>query len=112
MREDNDKHVWIWWKSEKMTKCTNNYLRLKMENAFENAIVKSKKDKSLTWFLKKKDRLSDLHTDMFDPMIDMKILRKCGGELEHAIKFRLVEPCSTEEYINEMEDIITKTRIG
>ncbi|MBW0567159.1 hypothetical protein O181_106874 [Austropuccinia psidii MF-1] len=45
-------------------------------------------------------------------MINMKILRKCGGELEHAIKSRCVEPCSTEDYINSMEDIITRTRIG
>ncbi|MBW0576305.1 hypothetical protein O181_116020 [Austropuccinia psidii MF-1] len=45
-------------------------------------------------------------------MINMKILRKCGGELEHIIKCRCVEPCSTENYINAMEDIITGTRIG
>ncbi|MBW0530326.1 hypothetical protein O181_070041 [Austropuccinia psidii MF-1] len=45
-------------------------------------------------------------------MINMQILRKCGGELEHAIKCRCVEPCSSEDYINSMEDIITRTRIG
>ncbi|MBW0572919.1 hypothetical protein O181_112634 [Austropuccinia psidii MF-1] len=49
---------------------------------------------------------------MSDTMINMKILRKCGGELEHAIKCRCVEPCSTEDYINAMGDIITRTRIG
>ncbi|MBW0505303.1 hypothetical protein O181_045018 [Austropuccinia psidii MF-1] len=49
---------------------------------------------------------------MSDPMMNMSILRKCGGELEHAIKCRCVECCSTEEYINAMEDIITRTRIG
>ncbi|MBW0562818.1 hypothetical protein O181_102533 [Austropuccinia psidii MF-1] len=49
---------------------------------------------------------------MSDTMINMKILRKCGGELEHAIKSRCVEPCSTEDYINAMEDIITRARIG
>ncbi|MBW0508927.1 hypothetical protein O181_048642 [Austropuccinia psidii MF-1] len=83
-----------------------------MENAFESAIFNSKKDKPLTWFLKKKDRLSALHPDMSDSIINMKILRKCGGELEHAIKFRCLEPCSTEDYINAMEDIITRTRVG
>ncbi|MBW0568364.1 hypothetical protein O181_108079, partial [Austropuccinia psidii MF-1] len=49
---------------------------------------------------------------MPDTMINMKILRKCGGELEHAIKGRCVEPCSREYYINVMEDIITRIRIG
>ncbi|MBW0495754.1 hypothetical protein O181_035469 [Austropuccinia psidii MF-1] len=45
-------------------------------------------------------------------MINMKILRKCGGELENAIKRRCVEPCSTGDNINAMKDIITRTRIG
>ncbi|MBW0535265.1 hypothetical protein O181_074980 [Austropuccinia psidii MF-1] len=49
---------------------------------------------------------------MSDTIINMKILRKCGGELEHAIKRRFVEPCSREDYINAMEDIITRTRIA
>ncbi|MBW0564348.1 hypothetical protein O181_104063 [Austropuccinia psidii MF-1] len=42
----------------------------------------------------------------------MKILRIFGGELENAIKCRCVEPCSSEEYINLIEDSITRTRIG
>ncbi|MBW0531329.1 hypothetical protein O181_071044 [Austropuccinia psidii MF-1] len=109
---DHGKHDWSWWKSEVITKWANNSWRFKMENAFESAIFNSEKDKPLTWFFKQKDRLSALHPDMSDTMINMKILRKCGGELEHAIKSRCVEPCSTEDYINAMEDIITRTRIG
>ncbi|MBW0547854.1 hypothetical protein O181_087569 [Austropuccinia psidii MF-1] len=42
----------------------------------------------------------------------MKILEKCGGELEHALRSRCIEPCSTEEYINSQEDIVTRTKIG
>ncbi|MBW0514806.1 hypothetical protein O181_054521 [Austropuccinia psidii MF-1] len=83
-----------------------------MENAFENAIFNSEKDRPLTCFFKQKDKLSALHPDISDTMINMKILRKCGGELEHTIKSRCVEPCSTEDYLNAMEDIITRTRIG
>ncbi|MBW0522089.1 hypothetical protein O181_061804 [Austropuccinia psidii MF-1] len=49
---------------------------------------------------------------MSDTMINMKILRKCGGELEYSIKSRCVEPCSTEDYTNAMEDIITRPIIG
>ncbi|MBW0554991.1 hypothetical protein O181_094706 [Austropuccinia psidii MF-1] len=83
-----------------------------MENAFESSIFNSEKYKPLTWFLKQKDRLSALHPDMSDTMINIKKLRKCGGEMEHAIKCRCVETCSTEDYINSMEDILTRTRIG
>ncbi|MBW0546065.1 hypothetical protein O181_085780 [Austropuccinia psidii MF-1] len=97
MRIDHGKHDWSWWKSEVITKWANNSWRFKMENAFENSIFNSEKDKPLTWFFKQKDRLSALHPDMSDTMINMKILRKCGGELEHAIKSRCVEPCLTED---------------
>ncbi|MBW0472730.1 hypothetical protein O181_012445 [Austropuccinia psidii MF-1] len=45
-------------------------------------------------------------------MFNMKVLRKCGGILENVIKLRFVEPFSTEEYIKEMEEIISRTRIG
>ncbi|MBW0544603.1 hypothetical protein O181_084318 [Austropuccinia psidii MF-1] len=63
-----------------------------MENTFESAIFNSEKDKPITWFLKQKERLSALHPDMSDSMINMEISRKCVGELEHAIKCRCVEP--------------------
>ncbi|MBW0495355.1 hypothetical protein O181_035070 [Austropuccinia psidii MF-1] len=86
MRQDHAKHYWPWWKSELITKCANNAWRFKVENAFKSAIFNSEKDKPLTWFLKQKDRLSALHPDISDLMINIKILRKCGGELEHAIK--------------------------
>ncbi|MBW0547506.1 hypothetical protein O181_087221 [Austropuccinia psidii MF-1] len=49
---------------------------------------------------------------MSESIIEMKISKKCGGELEDSIKCRCVETCSTEDYINSMEDIITRTRIG
>ncbi|MBW0508044.1 hypothetical protein O181_047759 [Austropuccinia psidii MF-1] len=88
------------------------FWRFKMERALESAIFNSEKDNGLTWFLKQKDRLSALHPDMSDSMINMKILRKYGGELENAIKCRCLEPCSTEDYVNSMENIITRTKIG
>ncbi|MBW0498913.1 hypothetical protein O181_038628 [Austropuccinia psidii MF-1] len=49
---------------------------------------------------------------MSQRMVHMKILKKCGGELEHALRSRCIEPFSTEEYINALEDIETRTKIG
>ncbi|MBW0557225.1 hypothetical protein O181_096940 [Austropuccinia psidii MF-1] len=45
-------------------------------------------------------------------MVHMKIIEKCGGKLEHALRSRCIEPCSTEEYIKALEDIVTRTKIG
>ncbi|MBW0462711.1 hypothetical protein O181_002426 [Austropuccinia psidii MF-1] len=44
-------------------------------------------------------------------MVHMKILKKCGGEVENALRSRCIEPCSTEEYINALVDIVTRTKI-
>ncbi|MBW0553311.1 hypothetical protein O181_093026 [Austropuccinia psidii MF-1] len=45
-------------------------------------------------------------------MVHMKILEKFERELEHALRSRCIELCSTEDYINALEDIMTRTRIG
>ncbi|MBW0582830.1 hypothetical protein O181_122545 [Austropuccinia psidii MF-1] len=93
MRQDHSKHDWPWWKYEIITKWANNYWRFIMENAFESAIFNPEKDRPLTWFLKQKDRLPALHPDMSDTIINMRVLIKCGGQVEHAIKWRCVEHC-------------------
>ncbi|MBW0526384.1 hypothetical protein O181_066099 [Austropuccinia psidii MF-1] len=49
---------------------------------------------------------------MSEAMVKKRILRKCGGNLEHAIRSRFIEPFSTEDYINAMEDITTRNKIG
>ncbi|MBW0570908.1 hypothetical protein O181_110623 [Austropuccinia psidii MF-1] len=76
---DHGKHDWSWWKSEVITKWAKTSWRFKMENAFEISIFNPEKDKPITWFFKQKDRLSSLHPDLSDNMINMKILRKFGG---------------------------------
>ncbi|MBW0564494.1 hypothetical protein O181_104209 [Austropuccinia psidii MF-1] len=48
---------------------------------------------------------------MSESMINIKIVRKCGGELKNAIKCRCVEPRSPEDCNSTMEDIITRKRI-
>ncbi|MBW0486097.1 hypothetical protein O181_025812 [Austropuccinia psidii MF-1] len=45
-------------------------------------------------------------------MIHRKILRQCGGDLEHAVKSRTNEQSSAEDIINILEEFTTRTRIG
>ncbi|MBW0592536.1 hypothetical protein O181_132251 [Austropuccinia psidii MF-1] len=40
------------------------------------------------------------------------MLNECGVELEHALRSRCIQPCSIEEYINALEDIVTRTKVG
>ncbi|MBW0490872.1 hypothetical protein O181_030587 [Austropuccinia psidii MF-1] len=49
---------------------------------------------------------------MSQKIVQMKILKKFGGDLEHALRSRCIEQLPTEEYINALEDIMTRTKIG
>ncbi|MBW0542553.1 hypothetical protein O181_082268 [Austropuccinia psidii MF-1] len=112
MRQDHGKHSWPWWKEKIISKWANYSQGFKMENFFEEAISNIERDRPMSWLLKQKDRLTALHPDMSERIVHKRILRKCGGYLEHAIRRRCIEPFSTEDYINAMEDITTRTKIG
>ncbi|MBW0544195.1 hypothetical protein O181_083910 [Austropuccinia psidii MF-1] len=112
INKKNGKNTWSWWKQEIITKWANDAWRYKIENEFENSFFDPDKDKPLTWFLKQAERLNALYPEMSQKMVHIKILKICGGELEHALRCRCIEPCSTEEYINALEDIVTRTKIG
>ncbi|MBW0482774.1 hypothetical protein O181_022489 [Austropuccinia psidii MF-1] len=49
---------------------------------------------------------------MSEFMIGRKAQRQCGGDLEHAVKSRTTEQSSAEDYINILEEVTTRTRIG
>ncbi|MBW0498835.1 hypothetical protein O181_038550 [Austropuccinia psidii MF-1] len=112
LRQDHSKHSWPWWTEQIISKLANDSWRFKMENSFEESIFNIERDRPMSLFLEQKDILTALHPDMSGTMIHKRILRKCGAELEHAIRRRCIEPCSTEDYINAMEDITTRTEIG
>ncbi|MBW0518329.1 hypothetical protein O181_058044 [Austropuccinia psidii MF-1] len=112
IRKTNGKNSWSWWKQEIITKWANDAWRYKIEIAFENSFFDPDKDKTLTWFLKRVKRLNALYPEMSQKMVHMKIPKICGGALEHALRSRCIEPCSTEEYINALEGIVTRTKIG
>ncbi|MBW0551512.1 hypothetical protein O181_091227 [Austropuccinia psidii MF-1] len=112
MRHDHGKHSGPWGKEQIISKWANDSQRFKIENSFEEGIFNIDRDRPMSCFLKQKDRVTALHPDMSKTMVHKRILRNCGGDLEHAIRSRCIEPCSTEDYINAMEDITTRTKLG
>ncbi|MBW0564169.1 hypothetical protein O181_103884 [Austropuccinia psidii MF-1] len=112
IRQTNGKNTWSWWKQEMITKWDNYAWRYKIENTFESSFFDPDKVKTLTWFLKQVERLNALYPEMSQKTVHMKMLKKCGGELEHSLRSRCIEPCYTEEYINALEDIVTRTKMG
>ncbi|MBW0542762.1 hypothetical protein O181_082477 [Austropuccinia psidii MF-1] len=101
-----------WWKTHIINKWANDSWRFKVETAFESAKFNADKDKDLPWFFQQKDILTALYPGISEFMIHKKILRQCGGDLEHAVKSRTTEQCSEEDIINILEEVTTRTRIG
>ncbi|MBW0462860.1 hypothetical protein O181_002575 [Austropuccinia psidii MF-1] len=104
IRQTNGRDTWSQWE--------NDACSYKIENEFENSFFDPEKDKPLKLFLKQVERLIELYPEMSQKMVCMKILRKCGGELENSLRSRLIEPFFIEEYINALEDIVTRAKTG
>ncbi|MBW0516351.1 hypothetical protein O181_056066 [Austropuccinia psidii MF-1] len=49
---------------------------------------------------------------MSEFMIHRKLLRQCGGDLEHSVKRRTTEQSSAEEIINILEEVTTRAKMG
>ncbi|MBW0577786.1 hypothetical protein O181_117501, partial [Austropuccinia psidii MF-1] len=112
LRQAHGHQSWTWWKTQIINKWANDAWRFKVETAFESAKFNADKDKALPWFCQQKDRLTALYPDMSEFMIHRKILRQCGGDLEHAVKSRTTEQSSAEDIINILEEVTTRTKIG
>ncbi|MBW0514678.1 hypothetical protein O181_054393 [Austropuccinia psidii MF-1] len=69
IRQKNGKNTYSWWKQERITKWANDSWRYKIENAFENSFFDPDKNKPLTWFLKKVERLNALYQEMSQRMV-------------------------------------------
>ncbi|MBW0530220.1 hypothetical protein O181_069935 [Austropuccinia psidii MF-1] len=112
IRQAHGHQSWTWWKPQIINKWANDAWRFKVETAFEYSKFNAEKDKALPWFCQQKDRLTALCADMSEFMTHRKILRQCGGDLEHAVKIRTTEQSSEENIINILEEVTTRIRIG
>ncbi|MBW0516724.1 hypothetical protein O181_056439, partial [Austropuccinia psidii MF-1] len=83
LRQEHGHQSWTWWKAQIINKLANDAWRFQVETAFESAAFNSDKDKALPWFCQEKDRLTALYPDMLEFMIQIKILRQCGGDVEN-----------------------------
>ncbi|MBW0510405.1 hypothetical protein O181_050120 [Austropuccinia psidii MF-1] len=111
LRQAHGHPSWTGWKTQIINKWANDAWRFKVETAFESAKLNSDKDKALPSFCQQKDRLTALYPDISEFMVHRKILRQCGGGLEHGVKSRTTEQSSAEDIINILAEGTTRTKI-
>ncbi|MBW0507219.1 hypothetical protein O181_046934 [Austropuccinia psidii MF-1] len=97
----NGKITWSWWNNEIITEWEIDAWRYKIENAFENSFFYPDKNKPLTWFLKQVERLNELYPEMSHKMVHMKIIKKCGGELERSLRISPNKPFTKKDKTRE-----------
>ncbi|MBW0577415.1 hypothetical protein O181_117130 [Austropuccinia psidii MF-1] len=112
LRQAHGHQSWTWWKTQINNKWANDAWRFKVETDFETSKFNADKDKALPCFCQQKDRLTALYSEISEFMIHRKILRQCGGSLEHAVESRTTEQSSAEDILNILEEVTTRTRIG
>ncbi|MBW0564258.1 hypothetical protein O181_103973 [Austropuccinia psidii MF-1] len=100
LRQAHEHPSWTWWKTQIINKWANDSWRFKVETDFKYAKFNADKDKALPLFWRQKGRLTALYPEMSEIMIHRKILRQCGGDLEHSVKSRTTEQSSAEDIIN------------
>ncbi|MBW0533059.1 hypothetical protein O181_072774 [Austropuccinia psidii MF-1] len=112
LRQEHGHQSWTWWKPQIINKWANDAWIFKVEIEFEYSKFNADKDKSLPCFFQQKDRLTTLYPHMSEFMIHRKILRQCGGDLDHAVKSRTTEQSAAEGIINILDEVTTITKIG
>ncbi|MBW0560734.1 hypothetical protein O181_100449 [Austropuccinia psidii MF-1] len=108
LRQAHGHHSWTWWKTQIINNWANDAGIFQVETVFEPAKSNADKDKALPWFFQQKDRLTELYPEMSEFMTHRKILRQCGGDLEHAVKSRTTEQSSSEDITNILEEVTTR----
>ncbi|MBW0527664.1 hypothetical protein O181_067379 [Austropuccinia psidii MF-1] len=112
LRQAHGHQSWTWWKTQIINKLANDAWRLQVETDFESAKFNADKDKDFSWFFQQKAKLTALYPDILEFMIHRKFPRKCGSDLEHAVKSRTTEESSADDIINILEEVTTRTNIG
>ncbi|MBW0532462.1 hypothetical protein O181_072177 [Austropuccinia psidii MF-1] len=112
LRQAHEHQSWTWSKTQLINKWANDAWTFKVETEFESAKFNADKDKDLAWFFQQRAILTALYPDKSEFMLHRKILRQCGGALEHAVKGRTTEQASAEDIINIIEEVPTRTKIG
>ncbi|MBW0531292.1 hypothetical protein O181_071007 [Austropuccinia psidii MF-1] len=111
LRQAHGHQSWTWWKTQIINKWANYAWRFKVETAFESSKFNADKDRDLPWFFQQKDRLTELYPEMSEYMIHQKVLRQCGGDLQHAVERRTTEQSSAEDITDVLEEVTTRTKI-
>ncbi|MBW0505424.1 hypothetical protein O181_045139 [Austropuccinia psidii MF-1] len=112
LRQTHEHQSWTWWKTQIIPNGAMMLGDLWLKQTLNMLNLILKKTKVYHGFSKKRDRLTELYPEMSEFLIHRKILRKCGGDSEHAFKSRTTEQSSAKYIINILEEVTTRTRIG
>ncbi|MBW0468476.1 hypothetical protein O181_008191 [Austropuccinia psidii MF-1] len=86
LRQAHEQRSWTWWKTQVLNKWANDSWRFNIKTAFEYEKLNSARDRALPWFCQQNDRPTALYTKISEFIIFRRIMRQCGGDLEHSVQ--------------------------
>ncbi|MBW0516915.1 hypothetical protein O181_056630 [Austropuccinia psidii MF-1] len=107
VRQAHEHQSWTWWKTQTINKWANNDWTLEVEIVFGSSKFKASNDRDLPWLFQQNDRLTALYPDISEFMIHRRIMRQCGGDLEHVVKSSTNEKSSVEDIRNILNKVNT-----
>ena len=105
---------WNFWKKAIHEKFGSNLWRRKREILFDSDKFYPNKGRNVQEFcLTQRNRLKAFASHLTAADVNQRILEKCEGNLEHAVKSRInIDEVSFETLVITMEDIVHRTNIG
>ena len=104
---------WKFWKEEINKKFSTSFWRRRMEVLFDSHKFDPAKESPMEFCLKQRNRLRAFAKHLSQSEVNQRILEKCEGDLEHAVKSRInYEEVDFETMISVIEEIVQRTNIG
>ncbi|KNE97332.1 hypothetical protein PSTG_09443 [Puccinia striiformis f. sp. tritici PST-78] len=112
MRSQHEDKSWAWWKNAIRNKFGTDNWKWTIQEAFEGDFFSLDNKKVHKWFNTQRERLRAYQPDLSEFLVCEKILKRCPGTLDHAVKCRYnKDPINMnfEEMVIIVEAVLTGT---
>ncbi|KAH9442390.1 hypothetical protein Pst134EB_028644 [Puccinia striiformis f. sp. tritici] len=112
MRSQHEDKSWAWWKNAIRNKFGTDNWKWTIQQAFEGDFFSLDNKKIHKWFNTQRERLRAYQPDLSEFLVCEKILKRCPGTLDHAVKCRYNKDpihMNFEEMVIIVEAVLTGT---
>ncbi|KAI7959012.1 hypothetical protein MJO28_002803 [Puccinia striiformis f. sp. tritici] len=114
MRSQHEDKSWAWWKNAIRNKFGTDNWKWTIQQEFETDFFSLDNKKIHKWFNTQRERLRAYQPELSEFLVCEKILKRCPGTLDHAVKCRYNKDpvlMSFEEMVIIVEAVLSRTAV-